>query len=377
MYVVLLARTKGGTVSHAWLTGLTTFVLIALPILWFTVSTHGQARFKQVGLLSDSGTVMTINEDRTYCSTHAPSLLCYANFNKVLSFSRQIADRFAHTFSTDMLFFNGEAEPKHISTDHFGLLPLVVILFYLLGWVAFVQKWLRTKHTHEDLLVLVGLIVAPIPALLSTGAHRVRLSPLLPFVCAIVMFGYGYARELAIEKLPSHRMVRILDIVVALLLLMNGVAFMFRYETVHVEKYEIAFNSYMAGLMPYLVEQKDTDIFVRGFTEAPAFYAFYAQVDPRTYQQTTQWSEPDAIGFKHPTKVANLQNTDLQPDAVYCQNKDSGKSIVYVSNEDLSNTVIGNPKEVIRTKNGVHSLVYVYGMGIYQKNIVNCDFATP
>ena len=91
-----------------------------------------------------------------------------------------------------IFFITGEKDFKYMNVDDYGLFYSALIPLYLLGLLSFGYRLLNHKQTKLDLILLAGLIVAPLPAVLVGDPQKVRLTPLFPFIIFILVSGLQY-----------------------------------------------------------------------------------------------------------------------------------------------------------------------------------------
>lgn len=342
------------------------FLVFMIPISSNILTISESARSRQVGLISDQSIAMTVNENRNYCSEHFPQFPCFASFNKVVIIGEKILHGYANVFSVDYLFLNGEREPKHISTDSFGLFPSVAIIFYGIGLIHLVNTYFKEKNFRE-LLVLTCLLFAPLPAILSFGQHRIRLAPLLPFLIIVIVSGFAFL-EIRIKNAYSKKIITLLYCLICLLFVLQGLHFLFNYTSVHVAKYDVSFSYPFPEMMEFIDSYgNDPIVYFNGYTEAITYYAFYTRFDPQIFQNDAIWSKPNDIGFQHPIQIRHVQNTEFEPEFVYCKNVRVQKPILYVTKEDLGIRYSIEAEKSVTTSNGVHVLARIYDLQKFAK----------
>lgn len=348
------------------------FVVTVSPLVLSTFSNQGQARYKQAVLNSNLGTVLEINESRTFCTRYLPKVICYANANKILFNSRNLFYRYINTFSPDYLFMTGDRNSKYINVDNFGLLPIILLPFYFLGVFFIWNRFIIKKLSKNELFVIIGLIVTPLPSLLVGDPQKIRLSALFPFLITLIVFGLynfeNYLKRTVIKKIYYFGLI--------VFLVLFSLLFMINFLTIHVQKYEISYHTYVPKLMKYLGKfNKETSIYVRSIAESPILFAYTNKIEPMVFQKSVIRQSPDDIGFVHVTDLENLHVTERSIEEIYCQAKKNRTQTLYVTNEDFVKTgKIKTAKKIIWSENGVDTLVFVYDM----KNMgtLNIDCST-
>jgi 4-amino-4-deoxy-L-arabinose transferase-like glycosyltransferase len=348
------------------------FILSIAPLLPTVFSKAGTARFNQIGLFSESGIPLEVNESRTYCDEDLPKIPCYLNSNKPVIYSRAIINRFVETFSISYLFLQGEKDLKFLSVDNFGLLPIIAIPFYLVGLLYISQKILTKKITSFDIFLIISLIVTATPAVLGGSAQRVRLSPLFPFLLIIIVYGIS-----EIEKIfKKEKYKNYFNIFIFAVFILWGIIFMGNYLTIHLKKYELSYGSFLNPLSKYLgTLDKNTEVYVKPQTEFITYYAYYNQIDPAIFQKETKWYEPNAVGFQHATDFRNIHVKDMHQDLLFCLAKKTNKKIVLVTNDNLTNT-LGEKTllKKISSYNDVYTYSFVYNINAMPEDaVLDCD----
>lgn len=346
------------------------FLITISPLLISTFSNQGQARFKQITLNSNLGTTMEINESRTFCTKYLPKIICYAGANKIVFNTRNIIYRYINTFSPDYLFMTGDKNSKYINVDNFGLFPIVLLPFYTLGIFFIWSRFITRQLSKNELFVIIGLIITPLPSLLVGDPQKIRLSALLPFLMVLIIYGI-YHLENYVKKIISNK-VYYFAIVTSLFVFC--LFFMINFLTIHINKYEVSYGTYIPKLMNYLGQfDKKTSISIRPITESIILYAYVNKVDPAAFQKMVIRQQPDAIDFVHAINLENIYVTDKNIEETYCKLKDKNIKGLYVANEDFVKS--GKMKKINKifwSENGVDTLAFVYDVDQINNNYFNC-----
>jgi len=346
------------------------FIVTICPLIISTFSNQGQARYKQAVLNSNLGTVLEINESRTFCTRYLPKIICYANANKIIFNTRNLFYRYINTFSPDYLFMTGDKNSKYINVDNFGLLPIILLPFYFMGIIHLWNLFTKQKLSKNELFIIFGLIIAPLPSLLVGDPQKIRLSALLPFLIILIVFGF-YHLESYLKKFISNK---IYYLGMTTFFIIFCLFFMINFLTIHVQKYEIAYDTYVPKLMNYLGKfNKKTSIYIRSITESPIFYAYTNKTDPTVFQKSVIRKKPDTIGFVHATDLENIHVTERSIEEIYCETKDKNTQVLYVTNEDFIKIgKIKKIKKIIWSENHVHTLSFIYDVNEIIKNNIIC-----
>ena len=347
------------------------FIMTISPLLLSSFANQGQARLKQAGLNANLGTVLEINENRTFCTHYLPKVVCYASANKILFNSRSLFYRYITTFSPNYLFMTGDKNEKYINVDHFGLLPIISLPFYFFGFIYLWSLFIEKRLSKNELFLVLSLIVTPFPSLFVGDPQKIRLSALLPFLIILIMYGFRH-----LEKYLKKHINYIIYVAVVTLLILFSLFFMINFLTVHVQKYEISYSTYVHKLMNYLGSfNKKTSIYIGSITESPILYAYVNKIDPTIFQKLAIRKQPDSIGFTHIINLGNLHVTERNIEEIYCQTIKNNWQTLYITNEDL--VKIGRIKKatkIIRSENNVDTLAFVYDVKDIDKINIDCSY---
>lgn len=347
---------------------LASFCIIIAPLFSTMLSSAGTARFNQVGFLADEGFVMEINENRALCTQHIPKVLCYAIFNKPITFMQTIFNRFISTFSLDYLFTYGEREFRYLSIGHFALLPFFVIPFYLFGYLLFFDA----KHFRIPCLagfIAGGVLSASLPVVLVGEPQRVRLSPLYPFIAIIIVYGFAFLDRF-IKKVRRKDLFFFVSMVC---LTVFGYVFMLQYLDVHVKKNEAMYGAYIKDLMVFVQKQPlGTYVYIKPFFSEPLmYYAYYTNLNPQMYQKEIVLEKPKKNGFQSAIRFRNIFVTDHSPLYIACKSKLTNQKALYITNEQLASTE--NTSYIGKTSDGVYTMVFAYESSVLLKSADECE----
>lgn len=332
-----------------------TFALAVFPLFLPSAVGSNTTRLKQVGILSDSGLVSEINENRTFCDFKLPRLLCYAISNKATVVGTILVKRFVHTYSPQYLATLGENGLFFLTVKGYGQFYFILYPFFIIGLLTLlnitkvVELPLRTR-----LLMGAGLLLTPIPTILVGDAQKVRISALLPFVLIGLMLGLKVALHIIKKQwLKSVFLTAVLSIVT-----LNTVTYLVDFLTIHTVKYDYVYQTYLPDLVDFLKQYgPDTNIVIKPFFSDPLmFYAYYTKMDPTYYQQHAVLGELEPSGFQHTVQLANLRVEDASLQKVTCDAAREGKHTIFVTNTKEGD----NWEHVVYSLNGALAYVYSY-----------------
>lgn len=348
-----------------------TFFIVVFPLTILSFSGQGTARFGQISLTQQVGKVLEINESRTFCTDNLPKIFCYLNANKIESISSALVYRYVRTFSPTYLFLDGDNNSKFHNVNNYGLFYLMLLPFYLAGFVYFSNRLFNGKLNKHEAFVLLGLILSPLPAVLVDETQKIRLSGLFPFLIAFITYGIAQTYEYLKKFLNA----KIYYFIIIFATIIFTAAFMINFTAVHVARYESSFGNYIPKLMRYIDGQnKETQIYIRSITEGIMYYSYFTKVDPVVFQKSVVRQVPDAIGFVHATDLGNIHITNNNIYEIYCRNKDKNNKVLYVASENLIKVgEINRAEQIIWSENGVDTLALVYNVKDISKPDLDCS----
>lgn len=371
VFIVILAIATALLHKKASLTLIVSLVLpfILLISIFFapSLSKSNTARYNQVGILSDAGVVMVINESRTFCSMYFPATVCYAVWNKPSLIAEMLHNRFISSLSPDYLFLTGEPDGGMFSARGFALLYSILLPFYFIGMAGYFFTREKTKTDSViKYLLLLGLLLSPIPAVMAGDPQRVRISVLYPFVLLTIIYGF----KIMCKSISNTLIKRIILASVIVVLLLSFSRYLIEWFGVHVSKYDLRYQSYVPGLMTFLqaaVENENAKIMIKPFFSDPLmFYAYYTKMNPAQYQMLAKLGVLEASGFQHTVGLGNLKAENLSPAEAICAFEPSDGPIYFVTDEQLDLPLLYSG----RSTNGVHPYVNVYNLDLSRETII-------
>ncbi|MBT3249356.1 MAG: phospholipid carrier-dependent glycosyltransferase [Candidatus Pacebacteria bacterium] len=340
-------------------------VLVALvtPLFHPQLAASGAARFNQVGILADEGVVMAINQNRTFCDAKLPRLLCYGLWNKPLYISKTLVKRFVATYSPQFLFTTGDVQNRYQSVENFGQFYLILLPLLFLGVVGTLFKVDAQKTLNNDrLFILLGLLIAPIPSILSGEPQMVRLSPLLPFLVLLITLGV----QVGWQFLATRNWQRIIGGGLTAAVILSSLPFLISFYTIHTVKYDEAYQSYLPKLFETIDSYPDeVSIYVRPFFSDPIMaYAYYRQISPSHYQENVILGKKEDSGFQHAVGLDNLIVSEEPMLNIGCRAVKENKAAYFVTNEDFKRPPIPYLYQAV-SENGAMNYAYVYDTVAY------------
>lgn len=347
---------------------LVAFFISLIPILITVSSSQSTARFTQVGLTYNTGLTMEINENRAFCGKKLPEFLCYATSNKPLFYLRTYLYRYITALSPSYLFLEGDTEYTYLNVSHFGSFYIWLLPFYFLGLFYIWKKISSHSRTKLEALLILSLVISPLPALLVSGPQKIRISAFFPFITLIIMYGMAQ-----IEPLLRKSWQRYIFYGIPILLSLLSVGyFLIHYLTIHINKYETTYGTYIPKLMKYLGRQnKDTQIYIRSIPEGIIYFAYENILNPNTYQKMVVYKKSDAIGFAHAKDLMNIHIVEQDIFGVACDAKKYNKNALFVSS-DNDIKISDSAKTIFYSENGVDAPAVVYDLNNIVFNYALC-----
>jgi 4-amino-4-deoxy-L-arabinose transferase-like glycosyltransferase len=347
---------------------LVSFLVVICPLIFLSFAGKGNVRLNQASSTTNSGVALNINENRYFCNQTLPKLLCYINSNKVVAYSRNYLSRYMYVFSPDYIFISGEKDDNFLNVENFGLLSIILLPFYLLGLLYLWNRIITKSLTKNELFLIVGLMVAPLPAILVDMPQKVRISALFPFYIILILYGVSQAKDF-VKKFINEKGYYVGLI---LLLIIFNIFFMINFLAVHVNKYDVVYGDYIPKLMQYLNQQdKKTQIYIASIDEGIEYYAYVNKVDPSIFQKTVIREKPNAIGFAQATDLENIHVTKSDIYQIYCKSKMNKTHSLYVTKVDYQQK-LGNAKKIISLRNGTFRMAFVYDMNEINNKDIKC-----
>lgn len=337
-----------------------TFVVAVLPLLTPKSISVNNTRVGQVGIGSETGTELIINEKRTFCATQLPRLVCDIAWNKPTYMFKELTHRYLMAFSPEFLVTKGELSTDFLTVDAFGqFFPILYpLIFAGMAGFAFTKKTPLTKI--QKWLIIVGLIISPIPSAIVGDPQKVRISALFPFLLVTITYG-----AVVVEKFLKTNLLRSI-FYLGLVAVMLGYTFLYQMEYfgVHTTQHEFKYQSYLPSLHKYLdTLPEDAVINIVPFYSDPLmFHAFYTDLDPSVYQSLAVVDEYDGASFRHTVELGNIWSHKYSPEYLSCWGLENNKQVVFVTNVEQKQLKYSH---VEKSTNGVNNYVYVYDVSKY------------
>lgn len=213
----------------------------------------------------------------------------YLFYSESLNFTRGILGRWFNHFSVRFLLFEGDYQnPRHSAPNH-GMMLFVDLFLLPAGLIFLVKK----RLSKESLFVILWLIFAPLPAVLSRDqVQAVRaLNTAVP-LALITSFGTLYSIKLIKQHLYRWRTVFFSFLT---LLFFGSLVYFFDAYFIHLPIHNAkhwywGYKQVVSKIAPI---QKDYDrvIFQQSYSQPYIYFLFYQKYDPAKYQKQAKLTE--------------------------------------------------------------------------------------
>lgn len=339
------------------------FVALITPLFHPQLAPSGVARFNQIGILSDEGLVMDINQNRTFCTAKLPKFICYGLWNKPLIYTKELLHRLVAVYSPQFLFTTGDTQLRYQSVEDYGQFYVVLLPLLFLGLVATLFRVGSLDESHQlRAFILLGLVITPLPSILAGQPQLVRLSPLVPFLILTMMLGL----EALWQFLPRITWRRWMSEAVGTVILMSSLPFLVNFYTIHTVKHDQVYQSYLPELFEILDSYpQQITIYIKPFFSDPIMaYAYYRQVDPEHYQQNVQLGKVEGSGFQHAVGLGNFMVSEEPMVNLGCRAVKESQTAYYVTNEWFRDPQIPYLQR-IASETGAIYYAYIYDAAEY------------
>ncbi len=337
---------------------ITSFGVIVLPFLLPSQLTGNTARLQQIGLFSNEGVSLAVVENRTFCSQQFPQFLCYAIWNKATILGKEVLNLYLTVVSPEYLAISGEENLRYLSVEGTGQFFSILYPLLILGLVSvgLTQKIKKINKTFLPLLIF-GLVLSPLPAVLSGTLQKVRLSPLFPFLLWSMLLGW----ELLLAQLSQAKWRTLAQLVLSACLLLFSGLYVVNFLYIHSIKHDFAYDAYVPDIMQFIQPYtNDHHIIIEPFFFDPImYYAYYDQIDPNFYQSHVVLGNKEASGFQHAVALGNVsqENHGKSLETAACLAIQTDQPTLYVTNEDKGPTYL---VKTIWSQNGALRYAYIY-----------------
>ncbi|MDP2649266.1 MAG: glycosyltransferase family 39 protein, partial [bacterium] len=270
------------------------FACVISAVLVISVGS-GTGRFKQVGILSEAGVQLRLNEQirEEYAGTNI--LLVRLFHNKLVNYGLEVLSNYGKYFSFDFLFIKGGL-PIRYAVPEAGLLYLIELPFLLLG----IFYALKSKNKIY-LFPIYWLLIGPVAASLTfEDAPNIRRAFfMLPSFQMLTAYGFYIASGLTAQKSKSLR--NLLFFFSVAILIFNVSYFLHQYfihQRVHRPWYRNYGMKELVASLNELGHDYQKIILTKAHNDPYIYILFYNKYDPRTYQSYSSLRSKDTWGFE-------------------------------------------------------------------------------
>lgn len=334
LWAALQSRALLKPLAVVWLS----MIVTVLPLFHPSVSASNTTRLKQVGLFADEGVIRMIDEQRTFCAMKWPLPACSIVWNKGTFAVQTLAERYLHTYSPQFLVTYGESVERFLTVKGFGQFSIVLYPLFLVGVSELL--FFRKKGGDARILILAGLLLAPIPSIIAGEPQKVRISALMPFILLAMVYGMYRVREwlkkVELPKVPNRLVVSGAALVFFVAWALTSTLYFLDYFLVHTAKNDYMYQSYVRYIFPEIAHKyPDHTILVKPFFSDPTmFYAFYTNMDPAAYQKQAVLGKLEDSGFQHTVEIDKVKVWEQGLISASCQALLTNTPTIYVTNEE-------------------------------------------
>lgn len=306
------------------------FFVTILPLVPLLLSPSGTARFQQTSIFNNTGSAMTVNDERYFCNKDNPQVFCSIVSNKFIEIGSTILKTASRIFSINYLFVTSEGDGRLTNVGKFALLPIFLVPFYLLGIAYLFMHGKKLKNRRQIMLLAVAFGICVLPILIIKEPQRIQMSALSIFIFIIIVSGYSF-----LASKVKHA--QILHYATLIALFVYGLLFIFYFTNIHARK-SYGNEVFFADLSRYLATKYnnvDTIYVNPAYPDLLIFYAFYNKVDPIFYQQNIRLGNVDAAGFQHTIALGKIKFYSDNYMNIACSSKEKNENNLYVTNQNL------------------------------------------
>jgi 4-amino-4-deoxy-L-arabinose transferase-like glycosyltransferase len=208
------------------------------------------------------------------------------------NFARAILGRWFNHFSGRFLFFEGDwPNPRHSAPNH-GMLMFWELLLLPAGFFALLRK----RLTKEKLFVLLWLILAPLPSILSRDeVHAVRAYNLVIPLSIVSAFGLFYILN-RIDNIRKQTL-KVVTYLMLALMFVGSFAYYLDAYFVHLpqhnsKQWEYGQKQVVETILSLQNEYEEIKI-QQSFAQPYIYYLFYSEYDPGEYQRQANLIESE------------------------------------------------------------------------------------
>ncbi len=218
-------------------------------------------------------------------------------YNETLNFARGILGRFFNHFSGRFLFFEGDwANPRHTPPNQ-GVLVIGDAIFIVVGVFVFLRQKIRREH----FFVLLWLLLASLPAVLS----RDQVQAIRSFnmsIPLIILIAFGMNKVLESKS----------KIVVFITLAIYGATYFyfidayFVHQPIHNSQYWQYGHKQMVDVISPIQNNYKQIIVQQSYDQPYIYFLFYKKYDPARWQKQAKLIQDSGLDVGHIDQMDNI-----------------------------------------------------------------------
>ncbi len=276
-------------------------LIVSLPIIFGLFSGQG-GRLAVFSVLSYPRSDAYLQAFLDEGNVKKGSLVYYLFYNEPLNFMRGIMGRFFNHFSFRFLFFEGDwSNPRH-TPPYQGVLVIGDLIFLLLGVVAF----LREKISKEKAFVLLWLVLATLPAILSRDqVQAVRSFNLVIPLIIVISFGVNYLLE------NSKKIFLLVALPLYIATYIYFLDSYFVHQPAHNSQYwQYGYKQMVQTVSAIQSNYKNVRI-QQSYDQPYIYFLFYQKYDPVKWQAQAHLNRDAGLDVGHVEKMDNILFTAI------------------------------------------------------------------
>lgn len=279
------------------------FRLMAIAFLIFWVGVMVQAWRSPEQDKATGTTIFGMNNEQKWEQIYQyrnGTLTSKLRYNQYTNFAAKLTQNYFKNFSPKFLFLRGGDHP-HYNVPGYGNFFPIEIVMALVG-VVFV---FRTRNKLGGLLVFSWFLAAVPAALTQAGAHSTRSIFMLPYVQVLAGLGCGFI----VEIVKTARQKKLILAIILIMIVVPAVSFFRLYFKDYRVLSDKIFDGYFKEISYYLQTIPPTQkVYLTYPFESPyIFYAFYNNLDSKTFFETIDYYPVDSLGFKYAKNLGNQE----------------------------------------------------------------------
>lgn len=292
LFFIYLRKEKVTKLVNKYTLPVLVFSIFALAA-FYTIFSGASTRILDVAIFSSKDVLSAVAGQKYQAVLLGlPDAVARIFSNKFVFITELFVKNYLGYFSFNFLFSEGASEATYGMLPGSGLLYVVEIIFlFVTFWATVVKKYYKVPNL---VLVFILLLIAPIPAALSTGQGYAanRAAVMMPWITILSAFGAYWI----IKKFKYLKYVLFAYFVFALIFFLESYFYHAPAENSRYMSY--GWREAISYIKPQY-DTFDTIIVSRNLSEPQMFVAFYMKVDPRLVQtESVDWLRYQKDGLK-------------------------------------------------------------------------------